>query len=83
MTKEEKLKKLANAIKDYKGSKNWSPNSPFPFDETPWNRAPQPLAIGRVLNGLARLKVKNVEEAVNRIEKFTSIEELHNFLRSL
>lgn len=66
MTKSEKLHKLANAIKDYRGSHDGS-------IKPKWIRAPQPHAEARVRRWLGELNL-NAEDELPLIRAFASKE---------
>lgn len=74
MTRIEKKKKLANAIKDWRGS----------WDNVTgkWVRPPQHKESARVILCLQRLNLDVVAE-LNRIEKFATHDEFHAWLATI
>lgn len=77
MTRTERKRKLAAAIKDYRGS-NVRGSNPVK-----WIRAPQPAAATRVRHWLAEVGVKDVDAAMQKIDSFTVIESMWKWLEEL
>lgn len=74
MTRSQKIQKLANAVKDYRGS----------YDEKTgvWMRHPKTTAVHRVMNWLERLNIP-VEPAMEIIRNFKHKREFDAWIRTL
>lgn len=82
MTRAEKIKKLANAIKEYRGSYRKEPTKDNP-DAVKWIRGPKPHEIIRVKLWLSKLRVNVTPELISRIDGFKSKDEFFSFLQEL
>lgn len=74
MTRTERIRKLANAIKDYRGSYNKNTGA--------WIRPPDHMALARVTCWLKRLD-RNIPVDLDRIDKFVSHSDMVKFLKEL
>lgn len=74
MTRTEKIRKLANAVKDYRGS--------YSERDGHWIRPPQINAIARVRTWLKRLRLPD-QESIEKINRFRSLAEFHEWLKEL
>lgn len=77
MTRSEKITKLANAIREYRGS--YVPNS----EPRKWIRHPKPGAKERVLQWLERLGVKDKIAAMQSVDGFVNIDDMLAYLTEL
>lgn len=71
MTRTERKHKLANAIKDFRGSYHESSGK--------WIRSPKHSALPRVCKWLQELD-QDIPVCLDRIVKFTALSDLHKFL---
>jgi hypothetical protein len=74
MSRAEKIKKLGNAIREYRGQ--FHPRS------EKWIYTPKPAALERVKAWVSRLGL-DVQESVQRVNGFKSFAEFHNWISSL
>jgi len=79
MTKSQKVHKLANAIREFRGVYNASLGNPA---VNGWIRPPNPTAEGRVRACLERLDL-NPSESVERIMRFKTFDEMNEWLSKL
>jgi hypothetical protein len=72
MTKQERIHKLVNAVKRYRGA----------YDEQTkvWFRQPKKPERASVITWLQKIKVNNVEAAIQFIDKCKSWNEFNNWL---
>lgn len=75
MTRAEKIKKLANAIKEYRGSTDGVGG--------PWIRHPKPSALSRVISWLQKLGVEPTSDVIHRIDKFATPKDFYGFLEEV
>lgn len=78
MNRNEKIRKLASAVKDYRG-RYLDPTANRPGK---WLVQPQPSALPRLKKAINRLGLP-VAETVSRIEAFKSYAEFNNWIREL
>lgn len=74
MTTEEKIRKLSNAVTDWRGK--------FHPVSKAWIVRPKPGAIGRVAKWLAKLG-REPRTDIPRIQAFQKFEEFHDYLREV
>lgn len=72
MSRTEKLSKLANAVRDYRGATN----------NAQWQRPPKHAEIERVKRWLRRLDL-DVDACLTRINNFTTCDEFDRWMKSL
>ncbi len=77
MTRSQKISKLANAIRAYRGMFN-----PQSDGSKQWVRHPQQSARDRIAVWLERLKL-NVQEGLAAIDGFASFEEMRTWLNKI
>lgn len=73
MTRAEKIKKLANAVREYHGAKLGDK----------FQIAPRPDRISRVVAWLERLGINNDRETLETIKGFKTYDEFNAWLRTL
>jgi hypothetical protein len=75
MTRTERIRKLANAIREYRGS----------YDELTkkWIRAPRPDARARCIHWLQKLGIEAVETNMAAIDGFKHNDEFQIYIKSL
>lgn len=78
MTRTEKVKKLANAIREYRGASS----TPADADNVLWKYPPKPSAVTRVKAWLERLKL-DIADSMKRIDGFKSFGEFEAWLRTI
>ncbi len=74
LTRTEKIQKLANAIRGYRGR--------YDLQTGKWLERPKPTEGRRVVDWLMRLKL-DVKESIKLIQSFTQYEQLDAWLCSL
>lgn len=74
MTRTEKITKLANAIRDYRGA--------FHADTGVWIRGPQYMAASRVIRWLERLGV-NAKDGMEAINGFRTLDQFRAWMKQL
>ena len=74
MNRAEKIRKLVNAVKDYRGS--YRPNT------GKWIRGPMPSALPRVRHWLQELD-QDIPTELARIDAFELIDDMNQWLKSL
>jgi len=74
MTRPEKIRKLANAVREYRGL--------YKADTKVWIHPPRPSKLGAVIICLHRLKV-DVATNVERIDGFKTLGEFNQWIREL
>ena len=77
MTRSQKISKLANAIRAYRGMFH-----PLTGGKKQWVRHPQQSARDRITVWLERLKL-NVQEGLVAIDGFASFEEMRTWLNKI
>lgn len=80
LTKNAKLSKLGNAIREYRGVAYIPANDDRPVV---WKRAPKPQAVDRILRWLAALNVTEPIVALADIQEFKSFDEMRAWLSKL
>lgn len=80
MNKAEKIRKLGNAVRSYRG-RFWN----LPEGKIKWVETPQPHKMKRILELLALLQFDQEEQdsAVFRIDGFKSIDEFHVWIKAI
>jgi len=79
MTRAEKIRKLGNAVREYRGLCR---TVPVPGQKTDWVRPPNPSALPRVELWLERLNLP-VMESVHQIRSMKSWQEFNDWIRNL
>lgn len=74
MTRNEKIHKLANAIKRYRGS--YDPKT------GKWLRAPQKMELGKVCRWLSELGINNAG-SVDKIDGFKTLDAFNAWIRTV
>lgn len=75
MTRNDKISKLARAVKDYRGKK--------PLVESPgYTRQPKKKALKRVVRWMRELELPE-DKTLKKIEGFQTYEQFHAWLREL
>jgi hypothetical protein len=74
MSRTDKIKKLANAIREYRGLRD--------IQSKKWIRSPKPSAGIRVVKWLTELGLNAQVEFV-RVNTFTKVSEFHEWLKQL
>jgi len=74
MSRTDKLRKLSNAIRDYRGA--------YHQDTGIWIRRPKPMELGRVQLWLERLGI-NTTEGMVAIDGFKTLDEFRVWFRSI
>jgi hypothetical protein len=75
MSRTEKLSKLGNAIREYRGVYNPTNGK--------WKRPPNERAAGRVLLWMERLGVREPIPALGDIQEFKSFDEMNKWMTNL
>lgn len=75
MSRYDKLKKLGNAIREYRGS--------YHARSGKWIQPPRPEAVARVLRWLAELKIEEPIVALAEIQQFKTFDEMRAWLRNI
>lgn len=81
MSRSEKLRKLGNAIRAYRGATSTQPGDPNPK----WIRSPQPHLekhISALLLGIG-FNHDQIVEAINKIDNFKTIPEFEKWMKGL
>jgi hypothetical protein len=79
MTRQEKIRKLGNAIRTYRGLYIKSKDG----DIEKWINAPDKQAYARVISWLEKLNVSNTPSIQQTIDGFKTFEEMNTFLRTI
>lgn len=80
MTRSEKVRKLANAIRDYRGITSTPVNTPA--DEVKWKKAPHQNDLPRVFKWLTSLGL-DATSAVKEIDGFKTFAEFRQWIAAL
>jgi hypothetical protein len=80
MTRTEKKRKLANAIREYRGINTITKNKDG-TEEVKWLSAPRKKVKDRIVKWLNEFKF-NVEETMKKIDDFKTFDEFNAWLRS-
>lgn len=75
MSNGQKLTKLGNAIREYRGV--------YSMRNGAWKRQPNPKAAGRILKWLELLGVPEPILALADIQEFKSFDEMHSWMKRL
>ena len=81
MSRNEKLHKLANAIREFRGAHEPKPTKANPLGIR-WRRAPNPMAEIRVRTWLDRLDIETPAN-LERIRNFKILDDMNDWIRSL
>lgn len=79
MTRTEKVMKLGNAIRDYRGAHI---NNSDPHADKVWIYPPKPMEKPRVIRAIQRLNL-NVPETLMLIDGFKKLSEFRQWIQSL
>lgn len=79
MTRLDKLKKLSNAVREYRGVTY----SPVGSKKVEWTHPPRKAELPRVRSWLGRLGVVDVDAAVEKIDGFKSYDEYYDWVKGL
>jgi hypothetical protein len=75
MTRANKIRKLGNAIREYRGR--------YHGDSGKWIDPPKPTAYSRILHWLGELKLPDINAALDKIDNFKTFDEMRQWLSAL